>query len=239
MTENEWLDEDPNLHAVHHLVGLGLATDRKLWLLSAAQCRCMWHLLDDWEKETVELAERCADGMVGSRELEARFRQIDGRPEPENGWWHYTRFCVKNVAHTKRLVKTGGYESWQGTVGEDDEVGTSGRASLVSPVNSFVASAEYYAGGDSYQMQQRVYGAFRDIFGNPFQPMTIDPKWIAGPVRKLAKEIYLDHAFTRTSELADALDQTGCTGSELIEHCRKPGEHFRGCWALDFLLGKK
>lgn len=236
MTEAEWLDEDPDLRAMHHLVGLGLATDRKLWLLSIAQCRCVWHLLDDWEKETVELAERCADGMVGRRELEARFHQVDDRPTPDNGWWHYTRYCVRKAAHTERLVKRGGYESWLQVEGKE-EVGTSGRASLVSVVNSFASSAEYYAGGDSNAMRLRVQGAFRDLFGNPFRPVTVDPNWIAGPVRSLARAIYRDHTFERMPDLADALDRAGCTQPELVEHCRKPGEHFRGCWAVDLVLG--
>ena len=237
MTEEEWL-EDLDLRSVHHLVGLGLATDRKLWLLSVGQCRCLWHLLDDWERETVELAEQCADGPGGRRKLEARFHQVDDRPEPENGWWPYTRFCVKRAAHTERLVKKGGYESWQG-VSEEDEVGTTGRASLVGPVNSFASSAEYYAGGDSFAMQQRIHGVFRDVFGNPFRPVAPDPKWLTGPVRSLARTIYRSQAFERMPELADALERAGCPSPDLIAHFREPGEHVRGCWALDLLLGKR
>jgi hypothetical protein len=39
--------------------------------------------------------------------------------------------------------------------------------------------------------------------------------------------------------LADALEEAGCDNEELLSHCREPGEHVRGCWALDLLLGKE
>jgi hypothetical protein len=32
---------------------------------------------------------------------------------------------------------------------------------------------------------------------------------------------------------------TFCTSAELLGHCREPGEHVRGCWAVDLLLGKE
>jgi hypothetical protein len=38
--------------------------------------------------------------------------------------------------------------------------------------------------------------------------------------------------------LADALEASGCTSPELIEHCRSDRDHARGCWVLDLLLGK-
>jgi hypothetical protein len=36
--------------------------------------------------------------------------------------------------------------------------------------------------------------------------------------------------------LADAVDESGC--SFIAEHFRSPGPHFRGCFALDFILRK-
>ena len=38
--------------------------------------------------------------------------------------------------------------------------------------------------------------------------------------------------------LADALDDAGCSDAGVLAHCRGPGEHARGCWLLDGLLGK-
>ena len=40
-------------------------------------------------------------------------------------------------------------------------------------------------------------------------------------------------------ELADALERAGCGNADILAHCRQPGEHVRGCWALDQILGKE
>jgi hypothetical protein len=38
--------------------------------------------------------------------------------------------------------------------------------------------------------------------------------------------------------LADALQDAGCDNADVLDHCREPGEHARGCWVIDLLLGK-
>jgi hypothetical protein len=89
----------------------------------------------------------------------------------------------------------------------------------------------------------------RELFGNPFRPApAVAAAWLAwrgGTVRELARACYeqrllpggqLDAA--RLAVLADALEDAGCTDPELLGHLRSPGPHFRGCRALDLLLGK-
>lgn len=79
----------------------------------------------------------------------------------------------------------------------------------------------------------------RDIFGNPFRPVSLDPAWLTPEVVSLARAIYDDRAFTRRTDLADALERAGCAGADLLAHCRSAGPHVRGCWAVDLLLGKR
>jgi len=38
--------------------------------------------------------------------------------------------------------------------------------------------------------------------------------------------------------LGDALEDAGCGDVQLLEHCRTGGEHVRGCWVLDAILGR-
>ena len=57
-------------------------------------------------------------------------------------------------------------------------------------------------------------------------------------VVQLAQSIYDDRAFDRLPILADALEEAGCTDAAILDHCRGPGPHVRGCWAVDLLLGK-
>ena len=81
----------------------------------------------------------------------------------------------------------------------------------------------------------------RDVFGNPFRPARVDPAWLAwegGTVRKLAEGVYQDQGFDRLPVLADALEEAGCAVRTLLDHCRGPGPHVRGCWAVDLILGR-
>src|SRR5262249_12103048 len=79
----------------------------------------------------------------------------------------------------------------------------------------------------------------RDIFRNPFGPLTLDPRWLTSNVGTLACAIYTDCAFDRLPILADALEEAGCTDAEVLAHCRGPGPHVRGCWVVDLILGKE
>jgi hypothetical protein len=79
----------------------------------------------------------------------------------------------------------------------------------------------------------------RDIFGNPFRPVTLDPVWLTPSVQSLAQTAYEDRAFDLLPVLADALEDAGCTDPDILDHCRGEGKHVRGCWVLDLLLGKE
>jgi hypothetical protein len=81
--------------------------------------------------------------------------------------------------------------------------------------------------------------SLRDIFGNPFRPIALDSAWLTPKVVALAQAIYDDRAFDRMPELAAALEEAGCTNADILDHCRQPGEHVRGCWVVDLLLAKE
>ena len=95
----------------------------------------------------------------------------------------------------------------------------------------------------SYNAWRRVQcDLFRDLFGNPFRPVSADPTWLSwndGALRKLAPTVYDGRAFDRLPILADALEDAGCGDTALLTHCRSGGEHVRGCWVVDLLLGKE
>jgi hypothetical protein len=81
----------------------------------------------------------------------------------------------------------------------------------------------------------------RDIFGAPGRTVPINPAWLAwnnGTGRRLAELIYEEKRFDHLPVLADALEEAGCGEAALLRHCREPGGHVRGCWAVDALLGK-
>jgi hypothetical protein len=81
-------------------------------------------------------------------------------------------------------------------------------------------------------------GLIRDIVGNPFRPVALDPAWRCPICVALASGIYRASAFGQLPELGAALAQAGCTSEQILDHCREPGPHVRGCWVVDLVLGK-
>lgn len=92
------------------------------------------------------------------------------------------------------------------------------------------------------QGRKAIASVFRDIFGNPFRPAPRLGRayltWNDDTVRKMAQAIYDTRAFDRLPLLADALEEAGRTDAAILAHCRGAGEHVRGCWVVDALLGK-
>jgi hypothetical protein len=80
----------------------------------------------------------------------------------------------------------------------------------------------------------------RDIFGNPFCPVSFSPEWRTDTALSLAKQMYESREFGEMPILADALQDAGCDTDDILSHCRDTSlRHFRGCWAVDLVLGKE
>jgi hypothetical protein len=79
----------------------------------------------------------------------------------------------------------------------------------------------------------------RDIFGNPFRPVTLDPSWPTSTVTALARQMYEARDFSAMPILADALMDTGCGDEQVLRQCRGEGSHVRGCWVVDLCLGRE
>ncbi len=86
----------------------------------------------------------------------------------------------------------------------------------------------------------------RDLLGNPFHPVTLNPAWRTPAVLALARAAYDWRSLpggmleaSRLAVLSDALEDTGCPDAELLAHLRSPGPHVRGCFAVDVILGNK
>lgn len=77
-----------------------------------------------------------------------------------------------------------------------------------------------------------------DVFGNPFRTANFNPSWLAPAVRNIAWQIDHDGDFDLMTELSEALRTAGCDDADLLNHCVEPSGHFRGCWAVDLVLGK-
>jgi hypothetical protein len=135
---------------------------------------------------------------------------------------------------------------------EDNELPADNSRPRLSEVPSHAAwaVAEWLRSRDGEEADCRNCGAERkeqillahDIFGNPFRPVALNTtwkRWQDGTIVRIAQAIYDNRRFQDLPILADALEEAGCTDPAILEHCRTPGEHVRGCWVVDLVLGKK
>jgi hypothetical protein len=196
----------------------GISSDRKLRLfgcacVSATQHRPSSHYSTQHWDEVLAAAYRLADNSISQHELCDLSSRMNGLEWitanlGDNCLGHATQ--IELLAETLKLRD----ELFSGILGPQWEW----RPSL---------------------QQQVIYAyCLRDIFGNPFRGVTLDPSWRTSTVVALAQAIYQENAFDQMPILADALQDADCDNEDILNHCRQPGEHCRGCWVLDLILGK-
>jgi hypothetical protein len=78
----------------------------------------------------------------------------------------------------------------------------------------------------------------RDIAGNPYRPIELEPAWRTATAVSIAERIFEERDYAALPVLADALEDAGCEVPELLSHCRSVGAHVRGCWVVDLVLGR-
>ena len=115
-------------------------------------------------------------------------------------------------------------------------------------VVNWAAKDAYVPFADSPIDRQRQCKLLRDIFGNPFRPVSIDTAWLTwnnATVPSIAQAIYDERELPsghfdngQFGILADALTDAGCDNADVLSHCRSDGPHVRGCWVVDLLLQK-
>jgi hypothetical protein len=221
MTEQEWLACTDPQEMLEFL--RGKMSDRKLRLFTCAYCR---HILE--ENKAVQVAERFADGLATNAERK-----------------HSRKDAVK-AAVSNQLAGQGGINTLM-------TVAASAIASILCPPKridlecgslprALVAAVRVVNAQASNDLQQAQVMLLRDNIGNPFPPVSLDPAclaWNGGSIPKLAQAIYEQRAFDRLPVLADALEEAGCTCADILAHCRGPGPHVLGCWAVDLILAKE
>jgi hypothetical protein len=75
--------------------------------------------------------------------------------------------------------------------------------------------------GDGEENESTVQsGRLRDIVGNPFRPMLVDPSWLTSTVLELTRQMYESRDFSPMPILADALQDAGCDNDDIPNHCR-------------------
>ena len=78
----------------------------------------------------------------------------------------------------------------------------------------------------------------RDIFGNPFRPVTFHTNWRTPTTQSLAQTMYDNRDFSAMPILGDALEEAGCDNDDILRHCQDKSEHVRGCWVVDLVTDR-
>jgi hypothetical protein len=222
MTEAEWLactDPTPMLDFLR-----GKATDRKLRLFACGCCRRIWHRLSaEPSQAAVEAAERYADDLVNPDEVMSHFCDCEERLVEGD------RYAPHDFAVYFAVIPA---------IAENEH--GSGLFPPAAAADGAVRTLDDASAAVAERMVQ--CDLLRCIFGNPLHtPPAINPTWLAwndSTVRRIAQAIYDERTFDRMPILVDALEDAGCTDRDILDHCRQPGEHVRGCWVVDLLLGK-
>ena len=225
MTEEEWLECDELARLLEQL--RDRTTDRKLRLFACGCCRLAWHLLtESLHRMSVEVAERFADGLARREEL-ARTNDVES-----------VVFRATQPGTPYRLK-----DAISAAFNIADAVAEEQHPDAFSDYEEHLAAFTVKSAEVSAQAT-----LLKDIFGNPFQIITIIPSWLRWNdqlVTSLAQTAYDDRILpagtldnTRLLILADALEEAGCTDEQILTHLRGDGEHYRGCWVIDALLNK-
>jgi hypothetical protein len=228
MTEAEWLASEevfPMLRFIldHNGMNRRKAGRRKLRLFGCACCRQIWDRLTDARpRQAVEVAERLADGLVPKAEVERTRAQLQEARRDLNDRMYQDYEAYREAQHAR---------GWD----DDEDLALSEVNILFNPqAGNFASAGSHFA--DQYGAQQ--IAALRCIFGNPFKPVTFPRAWRTHNAKGLATAIYDNTNFNDLPILADALEEAGCDNADILNHCRQPGEHVRGCWVVDLILGR-
>jgi hypothetical protein len=209
------------------------ASPRKWRLFAVACCRRVWHLLtNDSGRRAVDLAERFADDEVSIEELRNAWKDV---------------IAAQRASHCNR-----------NNIALPSALSAARNATDPGPiVHSFLDFAdarratserEFVQPGPNRKRRQRLAdrqescaqsALIRDILGNPFLPASLAPSCVSRSVMDLAHVIYTEKSFHLLHRLGAELQIAGCNDPSILQHCRSPLPHVRGCWVVDLVLGKK
>lgn len=218
VTEAEWLTCDDPLEMFSRFVRPMKSGRRRLDLLCIACVRLVWHLLDhpalklpfDWLEMHPGERVRPLDGHMGD---------LFQGPAKVLYDWRYRHDLGLNTfaVHIAHDLWADFYEYAFDNLGKDSDYDLS----VLHEDPSIVLPA-----------------VMREIFGNPFRPVMLDPEWRTTTAAALAEWIYASRDFSAMPVLADALQDAGCNNADVLDHCRGSGPHVRGCWVVELVLGR-
>ncbi len=232
VTEEAWLDiEGSDLWAVWrsmpHPEGWKGPDRKKLLLVAHLVRQVADQMTNPRFVAVIEVAEKGADGLISENEMwaahERAYEVFDKVPQPHEAAHDAAdvaqRFLYEQNETAEMMIRAAG-----------------SRAARLAGGKGKKADA---ARGEAQEaMEALIRRLINEVHGNPFRPVTFAPSWRTTTVIALARQMYDTRDFLAMPILADALEDAGCDNGDILDHCRGPGPHVRGCWVVDLLLGR-
>jgi hypothetical protein len=230
MTEIEWLTGTDPVRMLEHI--WDRATERKLRLLAVATLRSGLDSASDVSHlKALRLAELLADGEGNSRAIEVLIERL--------------QMAMEHCVADQEFEAATSHRSCRDAL-QPKEPWSAARSYVIRSQENLEGSSP--SGPVSWVLPRPLGSAhkltcqcIREVLGNPFRARDLDAlvlHWNDRTVLRLAQAIYDERAFDRMPILGDALEDAGCTDAAILEHCRAPEPHVRGCWVVDTILGK-
>jgi hypothetical protein len=201
---------------------------RKLRLFSCACCRRLGELITDERRHAaISICERFADGLATKKELAAAKSRVHLLHNALTAELHREKKGADITVDPRWLMSVAVHALTSADLEDADASELVSEAMATSKINS-------------RKTEQAVQShILRDIFGNPFRPVKLSTAWRTDTTVALATQMYESRDFSAMPILADALQDAGCDNEDILDHCRGPGSHVRGCWVVDLVLGKQ
>jgi hypothetical protein len=241
MTEGQWLQCTNPEPMLAHLDRD--SSERKLRLFGCACCRRFWARLPHEPcRRVIEATEALVDGQVDALAFKDAFAAVEdflgdlivqagaGVLLGNEEWGDYASYLIASR------------HAW-------DAVEVASRAVVHVALSLSRAPAGWQPRDFRFVWaEERGYQAnlLREVFGNPFRPVSVAPGWRTATVDAAAGAAYAERHLpsghlnpSHLAILADALEEAGCTDQTILDHLRGPGPHVRGCFALDAVLERQ
>ena len=174
---------------------------RQLRLVACGCCRLIWeHFCDGALTGAVVIAERFADGQADKEDLRvagASFSTDVSSPtmtlrNPEFSRRSAAGPCICRRLRRAPMPRHSAARFQTSSIGRLSRNACRWRTLLICDV-------------------------IRDIFGNPFRPVTFDPAWRTSTAVAIAKGMYDSRDFSAMPILADALQDAGCDNDDVLD----------------------
>jgi hypothetical protein len=233
MTEKEWASSNEPLSMLEFVKGK--ASNRKLRLYAVACCRNVWQWIPEYSRKSVEAAERYADKQATRKDMSQAIDDIlkdfEARPYFDGSIacaYYVSRWSIWDAVNgvLRATGSTPTSEKWLKAVNSKRKTKAIREAARKECVQIYKAQVAAHC-----NIARDIFSPFIRLRRNYF---AFTPKTLA-----IAQSIYDNRIFSLMPSLADALQSDGCDNMSILNHCRMNKLHFRGCYVIDAILGKR